>query len=724
MAELYPLSLTNLLRRIHYEWRTTRSIFDLPEKSFFKGLPGLDLSVCFHGRPAGTQTGPAAGPHTQLTQNIILSWLVGSRIMELKTVQINDRLEIPRPCIDAENIAYNVEFSQELRIEHSLREYVKAWMIIEILKAEKILGDVPDSFTRTIFDMSVGYNLAGIRQTPVTNFMRGLMDASRTIDTLRKDIPEEFARYRDHPFPTRVSSSITLSTFHGCPSDEVEKIVHHLLTEVGVNVVVKLNPTQLDRGELEEILNGRLGYDLEVNPGAYTSGLTLQEAIEMLYRMRSAGRARGLEVGAKLSNTLETVNRKGKIKGETIYASGQPLYVIATRLAERLREKVGADFELSFSAGIDKRNYADAVAMNFVPVTVCTDLLRPQGFARMKAYFAELGKRIAALGVREIPDYVLHQAGHADAAIAKARVAAAADPRSAQAEEAADEFFSKAADKSESLRDRAAALAEGAPEDAAKFLRGLPSLVAGWAGILNAPALVEAALADPYYHADRNSKIPNRIESKLYLFDCINCDKCIPVCPNDANFYYTLEPQRLPYRNVVITANGFRLAEEEKVLEVKKDHQLANYVDFCNECGNCDTFCPEYGGPFIEKPSWFSSLATWIRHRNTDGFFVDLIESQRRIYGRIKGKEYYVVIDPLLNRDTFTCDEAEVEFMPGQAAAAEEWIYAVIPRKTRVGQEIDLTPYFTMRILAEGVLRTDRINYVNTRFLPHRLQPT
>ncbi|MGH7449995.1 MAG: hypothetical protein ACRENG_01485 [bacterium] len=70
--------------------------------------------------------GPAAGPQTQMAQNLVLSWLGGSRIIELKTVQILDQLKILRPCIDMTNVGYNVEWSQELRLKQSLREYVAA----------------------------------------------------------------------------------------------------------------------------------------------------------------------------------------------------------------------------------------------------------------------------------------------------------------------------------------------------------------------------------------------------------------------------------------------------------------------------------------------------------------------------------------------------------------------------------------------------------------------
>src|SRR5207244_7524053 len=123
-----------LLRRAFLEYRREGKIFDLPESKFFRGIPGLDLSVDFHGHRASTPLGPAAGPHGQLAQNIVLSWLGGSRIIELKTVQVLDELDIPRPCIDAATVGFNVEWSQELRLADSLREYVAGAMLLTLVR--------------------------------------------------------------------------------------------------------------------------------------------------------------------------------------------------------------------------------------------------------------------------------------------------------------------------------------------------------------------------------------------------------------------------------------------------------------------------------------------------------------------------------------------------------------------------------------------------------------
>ena len=214
------------------------------------------------GRRPATPLGPAAGPHSQLAENIVLAWLGGARIVELKTVQVLDELDISRPCIDMETVGYNVEWSQELAIGQSLEEYVKAWMIIEILREwdelRPFVGPDPGPH---VFDVSVGYDLAGIASAPVAAFIDGLTSTAETIERLRAEIPEPFAAWRDHPFPTRIAASATLSTFHGCPPDEISSISKHLMTRHGLDLVVKLNPTLLGSDRVRQDRGAELGYD-------------------------------------------------------------------------------------------------------------------------------------------------------------------------------------------------------------------------------------------------------------------------------------------------------------------------------------------------------------------------------------------------------------------------------------------------------------------------------
>ena len=98
-----------------------------------------------------------------MAQNIIVSWLVGARFIELKTVQTLDELDVNKPCIDIEDEGYNVEWSQELKVYSSFDEYLRAWVLIHALHRRLgFPGDTPG----VVFNLSVGYNLEGILCMP------------------------------------------------------------------------------------------------------------------------------------------------------------------------------------------------------------------------------------------------------------------------------------------------------------------------------------------------------------------------------------------------------------------------------------------------------------------------------------------------------------------------------------------------------------------------------
>ena len=363
MAELVPLPLPLLLRRAFLEYQREGKIFDLPKSKFFRGIPGIDFSVDFHGHRASTPLGPAAGPHGQLAQNIVLSWLGGSRIIELKTVQILDELKIPRPCIDIANVGYNVEWSQELKLEQSLREYVGAVMFLEILKASKLLGE-DFSPGDTVFDMSVGYNLEGIRSPRVRSWIESMKDAGAVIDELRAGLDG----YRDLPFPTRISDTISLSTFHGCPAAEIEGIVTFLLTELGCNVCIKMNPTLLGAGEVEHLLHDVMGYrEIQLSPEAFAKDLQFDEALDLVPRLQRVAQAHGKHLAVKFSNTLVVKNHKSFFTDETMYMSGPPLHVITMNLVKKFREHMRTSIPISFSAGLDAHNIADRGGHEYGP---------------------------------------------------------------------------------------------------------------------------------------------------------------------------------------------------------------------------------------------------------------------------------------------------------------------------------------------------------------------
>ena len=482
---LTPMSMTTLLGRIENEWATRKKIFDLPNARIWKPDPAVDLSFSFLGRPCATPIGPAAGPHSQLAQNIVLSWLGGSRLFELKTVQILDDLVINRPCIDMQTIGYNIEWSQELTVPQSLTEYVKASMLLAILeKWEPLAPFVGANPGHRVFDMSVGYDLAGISSPKVATFIRGMLDASAEIDRLRSELTGSWAEFADFAFDPRISDTLTLSTFHGCPPEEIESITKHLIDEHGLDVIVKLNPTLLGYETVASIVNDELGYtDVSVKESAFAADLQFARGIELIEELNQYAKDRGRRFGIKLTNTLVVDNAKQWMPEETMYLSGPPLHVLASTLLDRLAKALpgrlaipghDGDVMVSFSAGITGDNLGDALAMGVNPATVCSDLLKPGGYGRLAPMLRTLTKEIAATGHTNLPDWKAHRLAEAQAA-----------------------GFGNAC------------------EQHVAQIRG--------EGI------------EPYHHSG-NEKLPRAVDHALEMFGCVACNFCITVCPNDAFF--------------------------------------------------------------------------------------------------------------------------------------------------------------------------------------------
>ena len=678
MAELRPLSLPILATRMLRELREHGSVFDLPKKSFFLGDAAHDFSVSMHGHRVASPLGPAAGPHTQMAQNLVLSWLAGCRILELKTVQIRDELTIPRPCIDMATIGYNVEWSQELRLTESLTEYVKAAMLIEMLKAEKSLG-VRDDYRATHFDMSVGYDLAGIKTDGVLSFIGGLREPQALIDAQRATLPMEL---RDLPFPTELSGTLTLSTFHGCPPREIEQIIDFLLGELRLDCIVKLNPLLLGPDETRRIIRDELGYgDVRIPDSAFERDTTWQQAVDFVGRLRAKASALGLGFGIKLTNTLIVENHRDFFPDteSEMYLSGPPLHVLAMRLVQRFRQTFDADLPISFSAGIDRHNFADAAALGLVPITVCTDLLKQGGYGRARHYFTELTRRMDAVGARDLSAFVLSAYDHA---------AASLDSLAVQA--------------GQPSRERClGALAEGR-------LGELPGeLRERWlsaARAMNTDTYLEQLAKDERYGQAANAKPPRKVGSQLVLFDCLTCDKCVPVCPNDANFTFVLPRERHETRVLRPTSTGF-IAEPGEELSIEMKHQLGTFADFCNECGNCDVFCPEDGGPYAVKPLFFGCEADFETFAHRDGFYFGRSGATTLMLGRFRG----AITRAILTGETGGTQQVEligdgyhVHFDPtdpGPTASGD----ATLP--------IDLTPFLIMDLLRKGLLEAAPLSY-------------
>jgi putative selenate reductase len=228
------------------------------------------------------------------------------------------------------------------------------------------------------------------------------------------------------------------------------------------------------------------------------------------------------------------------------------------------------------------------------------------------------------------------------------------------------------------------------------------------AALRNTPILVAKATADSRYKSEKNRATPRKIGSKLWLFDCINCDKCIPVCPNDANFSYEVPALRAVYTNYRVT-KGAVVAEGGGAFETKKQHQIANFQDFCNDCGNCDVFCPEDGGPYVEKPRFFGSLDAWKELKQRDGFFVLREDDIDAVWGRVRGVEYHLEVDRVRDRGLFTDGVVAVELKHSERRPVSARAHA----SAAEGHMLDFSAYLNMAQAVDGVLDRRFANPVN-----------
>lgn len=345
-------------------------------------------------RPLEMPFGPAAGPHTQLAQNIAAGYVAGARFFELKTVQKIDGedLPVPKPCIKADDECYNVEWSTELTVPKALEEYIKAWFLVHVMAVEYGLGS-PDGMQ---FNMSVGYDLAGIQTAKIDSFIENLKDASHTVAfadckawlLAHLDRFQKLRREDVEAIPAAICNSVTVSTMHGCPPDEIERIARYLLKEKHLNTFVKCNPTLLGYDFVRHCMDD-LGYGHMVfDDSHFKADLQYEDAVPMLKRLQEAGRAEGLVFGVKLTNTFPVDITRHELPGTEMYMSGKPLFFLAMNVAKKLSEAFGGTLPISYSGGADAHNIGDIVQTGIWPVTVATTLLKPGGYER----FAQLAQ--------------------------------------------------------------------------------------------------------------------------------------------------------------------------------------------------------------------------------------------------------------------------------------------------------------------------------------------
>lgn len=403
-----PLDAATLLRWMQHDL-PNKQLFGIDRELFFMPKPDDPFRMERYGKVLETPLGVAAGPHTQLAQNILSAWLCGARYIELKTVQVLDELNVAKPCIDMADEGYNCEWSQELKLDQSFEEYLKAFVLLYVLRDMLNLPveAEPGKGPGFIFNMSAGYNLEGIKSPAVQRFLDRMENAEEDVKRIKAGLAPLYPTIEKMPIPARLSDNLTVSTMHGCPPDEVESIGRYFITERKYNTAIKLNPTLLGPERLRGILNTQLGYDVCVPDEAFGHDLKYNDGVAIIRNLAAAAETAGVAFGLKLTNTLETANEKQNLPRSEgmVYMSGRSLHPISINLAERLQQEFDGKLDIAFSAGVDTFNVADTLACGLRPITMSSDILKPGGYGRLHQYLDTLRAEMRKAGAHTIAEW-------------------------------------------------------------------------------------------------------------------------------------------------------------------------------------------------------------------------------------------------------------------------------------------------------------------------------
>lgn len=367
--QMIPLSFEVMLESLLKEYQETKCFFEVPVQSF---------------RSREAMIGVAAGPHTQLAGNLVAAFAAGAQVFELKTVQVlsGEALGIIKPCILISSEVYNREWSSELSMEEAAAEYIKAYLLIRTLSCECELEE--DAVLH--FIMSVGYDYNGIMSERMNRFFASMRHAKNTPEWIKdmeclkqylgkfKNVNEDFL----DNLSDEISNTVTLSTMHGCPPDEIEAIVRELMVVKELNVDLKLNPSLLGEKRLREIFDD-LGYEnLCLDEEALKRDLGFDVACGVIRRLMIQATSSQRDFGVKLTNTLPV--KRGT---QTWYLSGRSLYPLTLSLCRKLAEVFPEELRFSFSGGMSDENIQGLIDADFYRITLCSYLLEPKGYRNL-----------------------------------------------------------------------------------------------------------------------------------------------------------------------------------------------------------------------------------------------------------------------------------------------------------------------------------------------------
>ena len=231
-----------------------------------------------------------------------------------------------------------------------------------------------------------------------------------------------------------------------------------------------------------------------------------------------------------------------------------------------------------------------------------------------------------------------------------------------------------------------------------------------WRGVLNSHEVTARVTGDPRYAAGKNSKPPRKVGSiagaaRLLVAATSACRSARTTRTSPS----TRRPRR-SRRGRRRRRGAARARVPGGLWTVKKPQQWANFADACNECGNCDVFCPEDGGPYVVKARYFGSRASFEASPGLDGLWIERDGSGLRVHARVGWAR-------LLDDHAWRRGDHRRRRVARALRLAARCVRRGRGRRRRGAVRIGMSGalYLTLRTLLRGVLDPARVNAVSVR---------
>ncbi len=358
---LQPMPMTRMVEHIARELEMTSTVFSVPP-----GYRGTGAEVKLPFGQLDLTLGTAPGPHGLLAQNLVCAYVAGARFLSLAPVGA----AAPEMTVGSDGLCRRRERSGALSLRQTTAEAVKGSVLIQLLCREQGLDS-----RGAVFSMALPGDKAYLERKDVQEYLDTMADASRAevwkdSVTAAKGLAGRFNNLHRSELDDLDPHISNVARVTLPPSGALDGV--ELLTGRGVHVFVRFD---LSAGEDPQL------------PALLTSLQALAKAAE----------AKGVFVGVEVSGS------KNVGDGEAL--SGPAMAPATLRLAAKIAA-LCPGLPMSYAGGADQLNVARIAAQGFLTVSVCTTLLKPGGYLRLR----QMARTLAALraeGERVEPDSLL-----------------------------------------------------------------------------------------------------------------------------------------------------------------------------------------------------------------------------------------------------------------------------------------------------------------------------